>query len=220
MGAFTDLAKLTPVPGFIPYDINTPLWSDGALKRRWIAVPQNERIGFSPTGAWSFPAGTVFMKHFDMVVNEVTGARRRLETRFLVRQAGGGVYGVTYRWRRDGSDADLVAAPQTERIEVTTASGVRNQTWYYPAPIDCLVCHNSNAGDVLGVNSRQLNRPFEYAEKGPSDNQLRTWNHLGLLNKELEEDSISKLPALVRVDDASASLEARARSYLDANCAQ
>ena len=74
MGAFADLAKLTPVPGFIPYDVNTPLWSDGAIKSRWIAVPQNERIGFSPTGAWSFPAGTVFMKHFDMVVNEVTGA--------------------------------------------------------------------------------------------------------------------------------------------------
>jgi uncharacterized repeat protein (TIGR03806 family) len=220
MGAFTDLANLTPAPGFIPYDVNTPLWSDGALKRRWVAVPQNERIGFCSTGPWTFPAGTVFMKHFELVVNEVTGAKRRLETRFLVRQAGGGVYGVTYKWRRDGSEADLVATPQTEKIEITSATGVRSQTWYYPAPIDCLVCHNSNAGDVLGVNCRQLNRSLQYAESGVNDNQLRTWNHLGMFNSALEENTLNQLPAMVRVDDGSATLEARAKSYLDANCAQ
>jgi uncharacterized repeat protein (TIGR03806 family) len=220
MGAFSDLAKLTPVPGFIEYDVNCPLWSDGAIKRRWVGVPSGERIKFFPTGSWSFPDGTVFIKHFDMVTNEVTGARRRLETRFLVRQAGGGVYGVTYKWRPNESDADLVSTAQTEKIQVTTADGVRTQTWYYPSPMDCLICHNTNAGDVLGVNCRQINRELKYADSGVSDNQLRAWSHIGMFDSPPEESAIVNLPALVRVDDSGASLEARARSYLDANCAQ
>ncbi len=226
LGVFTDLEKMTPMSGFVPYDVNSPLWSDGAIKQRWIAVPTDKQIKFTPTGSWSFPDGTVFMKHFDLVIDETTGERRRLETRFLVRQEGGGVYGVTYKWRRDKSEADMVSQPQTEKIQIKTADGVREQTWYFPSPMDCLVCHNTNGGDVLGVNARQLNGDFKYpardsasADDCVTDNQLRTWNHLGLFNSPLDESSLSTIPALVRVDDKTASLEARARSYLDANCA-
>ena len=99
LGAFTDPVHLVPAPGIIPYNVNSPLWSDGALKQRWIAVPKNEKITFSPTDNFSFPAGTVFIKNFDLTVNETNGATRRLETRFLVRNNVGGVYGVTYKWR-------------------------------------------------------------------------------------------------------------------------
>ncbi len=162
----------------------------------------------------------MFIKHFDLVTNELTGERRRLETRFLVRQTGGGVYGVSYKWRRNDSDADLVSAPQTEKFEVTTANGVHNQTWYYPGPLDCLVCHTPNAGDVLGVNARQLNGSLRYDDSGVTDNQLRAWNHIGMFSARQEEAVLTKLPALVRVSDNSAPLEMRVRSYLDANCAQ
>ncbi len=183
-------------------------------------MSKDQQIKFASAGQWSFPDGTVFIKHFDMTTNEVTGEKRRLETRFLVRQAGGGVYGVSYRWRRNDSDADLVSSPQTEKIEVTTADGIRNQTWYYPGPLDCLVCHTPNAGDVLGVSARQLNGKFLYEESGVTDNQLRTWNHIGMFSPAQEEESLAKLPALVRVNDKNASVELRVRSYLDANCAQ
>lgn len=220
MEAFTDLDELTPLPGCIPYEVNSPLWSDGAVKRRWIAVPSGEKIKYSPTGEWSFPDGTVFIKHFDLVIDEVTGEKQRLETRFLVRQANGGVYGVTYRWRDDKPEADLVANPQTDRIRIKTADGERTQNWYFPSPLDCLVCHTPNAGDVLGVKTRQLNGPYNYSESGVTDNQLRTWNHLGMLDPPLDEAALAKLPALVRVNDRSAPLEHRVRSYLDANCAQ
>lgn len=216
--AFTDLAGLIPAAGIIPYGVNAPLWSDGALKQRWISVPRNERIAFSSTGNFSFPAGTVFIKNFNLTVNETNGATRRLETRCIVRDSNNGVYGITYKWRPDGSDADLVSAPMTENIEITTARGERTQTWYYPGPLDCLVCHNPNSGGVLGVNARQLNGPFTYAT-GITDNQLRTWNHIGLFNAQ-DEASLTNAPRLVSVDDARYPLEYRVRSYLDSNCAQ
>jgi uncharacterized repeat protein (TIGR03806 family) len=217
--AFTDLTHLVVARGIIPYDVNSPFWSDNATKKRWIAVPQNKQITFSATDNFAFPAGTVFIKNFDLAINETSGATRRLETRFLVRDAGGGAYGVTYKWRGDNSDADLVVAPMTEDIQVTTAAGVRSQTWYYPGPLDCLSCHNPNAGSVLGVNARQLNGSFTYAATGVTDNQLRTWNHVGLFNAQ-NEASLTNAPRLARMDDPKYSLEYRVRSYLDVNCAQ
>lgn len=220
LGAFVDLTNLVTAPGIIPYGVNSPLWSDGALKERWIAVPASQQIAFSPSNSFSFPAGTVFIKNFDLTVNETNGATRRLETRFLIRDDNGGVYGATYRWRDDHSDADLVSAPQTENINIVTATGVRTQTWYYPGPLDCLVCHNPNAGSVLGVNARQLNGPFTYSATGVTDNQLRTWNRLGLFKTTLDEESLTNVPALVRVNDTNFPVEYRVRSYLDANCSQ
>jgi len=72
LGAFADPVHLVPAPGIIPYNVNSPLWSDGASKQRWIAVPKNEKIAFSATDNFSFPAGTVFIKNFALTVNETT----------------------------------------------------------------------------------------------------------------------------------------------------
>ncbi len=220
-GLFRSLAELTPGSGLVPYDVNSPLWSDGARKRRWIALPGGERIGFRPEGEWTFPAGTVLVKHFDLPVDEKdTKAVRRLETRMLYADGRGGGYGATYRWRSDGSEADLVPAEgATEVIHVQTESGERSQSWTYPAREDCLKCHTEAAGFVLGPKTRQINREFHYGEGGPTDNQLRTWNSLGMFQPTIVEAQIPRFERLVPIDDTSASLDLRVRSYLDANCA-
>lgn len=189
-GAFSDLNLLTPSTGIIPYTVNSPLWSDGAIKSRWFAVPNDgppytsdEQISFVPVGEWSFPNGTVFIKHFELTVNEITGERKRLETRLLVRNQDGTVYGVTYKWRPDNSDADLLPGALDENIAVTTSSGaVRIQEWSYPSRDQCLVCHNSAANYVLGLKTHQMNGDFTYPETGRTDNQVRTFAHIGLLN--------------------------------------
>lgn len=219
-GAFTDVRHLVPSAGLIPYDLAVAFWSDGARKSRWIAVPDG-RIGFSPTGEWSFPPGTVLVKTFEMPVDAANPAvTRRLETRILVRDSAGGVYGVVYKWRPDNSDADLLDAALTEPVPVTSAPGeVSEQPWYYPSRKDCLTCHTAKAGGVLGVSTRQLNREFIYPT-GISDNQLRAWNHVGLFEPELQEDDLATFARLASADDATRSLEDRARSYLDVNCAQ
>jgi uncharacterized repeat protein (TIGR03806 family) len=219
-GAFSDTAKLIPSAGLIPYELIVPFWSDGADKSRWVAVPHG-KIAFAPTGEWSFPAGTVFVKTFDLPTDAADPSiNRRLETRLLVRDSAGGVYGVVYKWRSDGSDADLLGASETEDIPVRSANGeVRPQTWYYPSRKDCLTCHTTLAGGILGMKTRQMNRPFTYPA-GVTDNELRAWNHIGLFTPGLKDEELVGLPRLVSPNDASRALEDRARSYLDANCSQ
>jgi uncharacterized repeat protein (TIGR03806 family) len=218
-GAFADTRTLTPSVGLIPYDLVVAFWSDGARKSRYISLPKG-KIGFAPTGEWAFPEGTIFIKTFELATDETNpGVTRRLETRLLVRDRAGGVYGVVYKWRPDGSDADLLSTSLTEKIPIKTSGGVRTQSWYYPSRADCLTCHTSKARGVLGVKTRQMNRDLTYPS-GVTDNQLRAWNHLGLFAPGLKEADIAGLPRLAAADDLTRTLEDRARSYLDANCAQ
>lgn len=125
--------KLKVSESLIPYDLNVAFWSDGAVKSRWVSVPGGLKIRFRPEGEWTFPPGTVFVKDFNLVTDETQpGVIRRLETRLLVCDSTGGVYGVTYKWRANNRDADLLATNLTETIFITTATGVRTQSWYYP----------------------------------------------------------------------------------------
>jgi glucose/arabinose dehydrogenase len=228
VGAFTDLATLTPAPGLIPYTVNTPLWSDGAGKDRWMAIPNDgvpdsadEKIKFSATNDWHFPPGSVLVKQFDLPVNENNPAAvRRLETRFIICDANGGVYGVTYKWREDGSDADLLLTGDEQDYEVFTQSGtVRTQHWNFLSRQDCLTCHNGNTSGVLGPNTHQLNADFFYDQTGRFDNQLRTLGHLGFFSSEYDEEQLGTYLKSSSITNISRPLVARVRSYIDANCA-
>jgi uncharacterized repeat protein (TIGR03806 family) len=220
-GVFKDTRNLVPSDGLIPYELVVAFWSDGAVKQRFAAIPQGGRIDFAPTGDWVFPAGSVLVKTFELPVDAADPAsKRRLETRLLVRDETGGVYGVVYKWRPDNSDAELLSSSLTEEIPIKTASGqTRSQTWYYPSRQNCLECHNTHTTGVLGVKTRQLNRDFTYPS-GVTDNQLRTWNHLGLFKPGFADTDIAKFAKLAAADDTTRSVEDRARSYLDANCSQ
>jgi uncharacterized repeat protein (TIGR03806 family) len=207
-GAFKDTRQLIPSDGLLPYELNVPFWSDGAHKLRWMALP-DAKIGFAPQGEWTFPAGTVFVKHFELATNESQPLqRRRLETRLLVRSADGSVYGATYKWRPDNSDADLLPTNLTENILIHTAAGDKTQTWYYPSREDCRTCHTDRAGGVLGLKTRQFNRDF-----------ILAWNRLGLFDPPPTDALLASCQFLARPDDTSRSLPDRARSYLDVDCA-
>jgi uncharacterized repeat protein (TIGR03806 family) len=218
-GAFAGLEKLQPADFLIPYTVNSPLWSDGAMKTRWFALPSDSKIHFSETGEWNFPAGTVFVKNFDLPMDDTNPKiLRRLETRLLVCDTNGTVYGASYKWRADNSDADLVSTGTNEDIEIKTATGSRSQRWFYPGRQDCLTCHTTISGGVLGVKTRQLNGDFKYPN-GVTANQLHTLGHLGIFDAAFDNRKIYRYPRLVNITNSSDALELRVRSYLDANCA-
>ena len=127
-GVFSDTANRTPAAGLIPYTLNAPMWSDGATESFFMAVPNRgdiitpeQQLRFRPTGPWKFPDGAVFIKNLDLAVDEIHPAapRRRLETQVLVRDSSGAVYGATYKWRADNSDAEMVTAGTTEEFAIT-----------------------------------------------------------------------------------------------------
>jgi uncharacterized repeat protein (TIGR03806 family) len=225
-GIFADMQNLTIRSGCIPYGLNVPFWSDNALKKRWMCIPNDgvhdapgEQIGFSEEGEWSFPIGAVLVKHFEMALSEMDpNVKRILETRFIV-HATDGYYGVTYKWLPDGSDAELLYDGQDEQLVIDTASGPRIQMWHYPGRNECLNCHNANAGSVAGPKTRQLNGDIFYPATGLVANQLSTLNHLGIFSPAITEEEIPNFYTSVPTDDLSAGLDIRARSYLDSNCA-
>jgi hypothetical protein len=226
-GVFTNTPNMVPAASLIPYAPNVQLFSDNAQKVRYFSIPNTgapytpeEQIAYAPTFTWSFPAGTVFVKTFELQTNlSDPTALLRLETRLLVRDANGSVYGVTYKWRANYSDADLLATNLTEPIPIQTPGGIYTNNWYYPSPSDCLLCHTAPANYVLGVNARQLNGNFSYPN-GVTDNQLRALNRTGLLYPAINESQITNIEQLSALTNTAASYQQRARSYLDANCAQ
>lgn len=224
VGAFEELVTLTPAGGVMPYSLNSELYSDGALKRRWVAIPNDgefdtlgEQASVNEQGALAFPRGTVFIKHFelpfDMRNPEIT---RKLETRFLVMTDNLDAYGVTYRWNDEGTKAELLEEGAEAAYEVINEEGeLTTVNWVFPSRQQCMTCHNANAGYVLGPNMRNLNKGIHYSEEAPLTNQLRTWQNLGIIEEGLE---LSLFDPLSSLDNAFSSNESKVRSYLQSNC--
>jgi uncharacterized repeat protein (TIGR03806 family) len=200
-GCVDPLDPSTPAEGLIPYGVNAPLWSDGADKQRWLALPDGAAATLTAEGHVALPAGAVLMKTFSL-------GDQPVETRLLVRHDDGGWAGYTYAWDSDGADATLVPSGRTAEVA--------GQLWQYPTPNQCLDCHTSAAGWSLGLELAQLNGDWTYAQTGRTANQLATWAAIGLLDADALGDT-DDLPALVGL--GAADTDAAVRSYLHSNCA-
>lgn len=216
-GLFTDLAKLSPAPGLIPYTINLPSWNDHAITRNWFIIPNTtDRMIPSGDGLWTFPAGQIWVQHFDMeTVRGNPATRKRLETRLLVKSTSG-AYGVSYRWNDAGTDATLVPDSGADiDLKLTVDGTATTQRWHVPSRSECIACHSPQAGYALSFDTRQLNRNFAF--QGFSGNQLTFLKNSDYLSA--PPVSPSQLPRYFATDDNKAPLEARVRSYLAVNCA-
>jgi uncharacterized repeat protein (TIGR03806 family) len=239
-GLFESTRDLKPAAGLIPYSVNAQLWSDGATKERYLAIPGDGKIEYNtveypqpspgaPRG-WKFPDGTVMVKTFFMEIEKGNPAsRKRLETRLLHFEKFGGTEeygdqywrGYTYIWNDEGTDAVLCDAGGVDRAltikDKDAPGGERKQTWRFPSRAECTLCHTMPAKYTLGVNTLQMNKDHDYGN-GNVANQLRTLEHLGLFTRPLPE-APENLPHLVDYENEKLDLTARARSYLHANCA-
>lgn len=223
--AFTDLKNLVPAKGIIPYGVQSPLWSDGAHKKRWMALPNDgkhdtaaEQIQFSENTEWTFPSGTVFIKHFELPIDSSNPTKtKKIETRFFIIDDDGTGYGLTYQWNDEGTDAVLLKKDASKTFAIKDELGtMQEQEWQYPSRINCMTCHNANAGYVLGVKTWQLNGDFQYSSTETA-NQLAVWNHLGFFDKTLDEKQIKTMPKAIPISNKG-NLETMVSSYLDSNC--
>ena len=220
-GLFTLVEGHQTVPGLIPYTVNSPLWSDAAHKERFIALPGDSKIAFTPNRGWNFPDGAVLVKTFSLDLEDGTPAsRHRIETRLLTRQQGEWV-GYSYAWNEAQTEATLVQKTGVDRTftiqDARAPGGKREQTWHYPSRAECMVCHSRAANFVLGLTALQMNKVHDYG--AVSDNQLRTLSHIGVFTEPLPNPP-EEYGKLVNPYNPQAPLDARARSYLHANCAQ
>ncbi len=229
-GAFSNLSNLTPTDGLVPYDLVESFWSDGALKKRWMAIPNNndgshdtaaEKINYSEDGDWDFPIGTVLVKHFELPINENNPTvTKRLETRFSIKADDGNFYFVTYKWNDQQTDAELLTGGLDEDINIVKTDGSTEvQTWSYPSNIDCITCHNPATGGTLGTRARYLNKDYTYEETGRTANQLVTLSHLGILDQAISDADTNTILTSKSINDVTATIDEKARSYMDLNCA-
>ncbi len=189
-----------PLLSLIPYAPNAAFWSDGAVKDRWIGLPNGQNISVQGSGDWDPPNGSVLVKHFRL-------GNRLVETRLFMRHPDGVWAGYTYRWNQAQTEATRVSGGGT--------ANVGNQTWIFPSEAQCMQCHTQAAGYSLGLETAQQNGNLTYAQTGRSANQITTLNSINVLSPPVAANP----PAYANPTDTSQALTARARSYLHTNCA-
>lgn len=191
-----------PAAGLIPYRPNAPFWSDGAVKDRWLALPDANFVAVETDGDFAFPPGSVLMKSFRR-------QGRLIETRLFMRHPDGIWAGYTYAWNDAQTDATRVTGGAVNDID--------GAPWLFPSEVECMQCHTAAAGRSLGLEVAQLNGDLEYPQTGRTANQLLTLDSIDLLAPALGADP-ANLPALPD-PFGTADLESRARAYLHTNCA-
>lgn len=210
-GCFSDTAAQTVASGVVPFTVNSLLWSDGEKKGRYFAIPDGATITLAQdeshivaangikNGDFLFPVGSVVIKHF-------YNGSRIVETRLLMNHANDGWAGYSYQWNDAQSDASLLVGSKTITSPVSH---------YFPSRQECMDCHTEAAGVVLGPDTLQLNYTLHYTDNS-EENHLDALQRLGyFMAAPLPEYKQARLHA---INDTSATLEQRARSYLHSNC--
>jgi uncharacterized repeat protein (TIGR03806 family) len=220
---FTDVPSLSPAANLVPYDVSSPLWSDGASKKRWIRLPAGQKVALNTDGTLQFPVGTVFVKQFDLPDGfTIAGRSRHLETRVMV-VGSDTTYGYTFRWNTAGTDANLVSDEADETLTDSTTGEARN--WHYPSFGQCWGCHRNGWGDlndtqrndryrILGFTAEQLGVTTKDAA-GTAIDQRSLLATKGVF----DPADVAMMPAAIpQPSDTSKTLEERAYAYLSANC--
>jgi len=218
-GLFVSVTEQVPAPGVIPYSINAEPWADHAIAQRFAAVPNELSIN-AADATYSFPKDSALVKTLSLDMEHANPAtRRKVETQIL-HFDGAEWQPYTYRWNDEQSDAVLLGAAGAERtfeiVDSAAPGGTRKQTWRFAGRAECQRCHNKWSGPPLAFNTAQLNRIHDY--EGTLAPQLETLAHIKLIEKE------KPVPAEDRAQladpyELSADLDARARAYLQVNCA-
>ncbi|KFE68355.1 hypothetical protein DB31_7592 [Hyalangium minutum] len=206
-GLYGDIRQHGVASRVLEYSPQYPLWTDGALKRRWVSLPPGKAIDGSRPNAWVFPVGTKFWKEFSF-------HGRRVETRYMERQADGTWLYASYAWQADESEAVLVPSQG-----LPGACEVEEGRWHaVPSLNDCKACHQGQDTEVLGFSALQLS-----TDRDPNALHAEPVPAPGVDLKYLVEHNLLKrLPRALRETPprlaASTPTERAALGYLHGNC--
>jgi uncharacterized repeat protein (TIGR03806 family) len=211
-------AGVTPLPGVVPYTLNTPLFSDDAVKMRTVWMPAGAAASYDPEEVFDFPDGTIFTKSFGLPddLRKAVPAVSWIETRVLLKRDGGWE-GFAYRWNDAQQQATLLTAGEVvPHAMVNLDGGTLTANYLVPSQNQCLQCHeNGEVMRPIGPKARQLNGVYAHADGG--ENQLTRWAEVGFLTGAPPPSEAPRLP--VWNDPATGTVEQRARAYLEGNCA-
>jgi uncharacterized repeat protein (TIGR03806 family) len=209
-----ELKEQNPAEGVLIYEPITPLFTDYALKKRFVWMPNGTKANYvSDTEILDLPVGAAIIKTF-YYDNMLPGNETRiLETRLMIRKASGWIF-AEYEWNDEQTEAYLNMNGVNKSIS-WLQNGVPMSTNYrLPSETECLICHKINSNPIpIGIKPQHLNKSFNYADG--EMNQLQKWVSVGYLNGPIPGDILT----VVDYRDESQSLRDRVRSYLDMNCA-
>lgn len=216
---FKDSARQIPNEGVLPYDLNTPLYSDYATKHRFVWLPEGSKTEYSERDVFSFPVGSVIVKTFGFLhdIRDASKGERIIETRLLLHKPEGWV-GYAYIWNDDATDARLAIAGGRADVTWTHYDGQQRtlERYIIPNMNECKQCHEIGGKlQPIGPKARHLNRDFAYSSGAM--NQLLKWQEVGYLGEAPAPEVAPRLP--VAEDPSTGTLNERARAYLDINCA-
>lgn len=217
----------------VPYELNTALFSDYALKQRAIYVPPGTTATFVNEDAFELPIGGVAIKNFYFPA-DLRSPKQNLqliETRLMVRRADG-LHALPYIWTADQRDAVLTPAGEVRAISfIDTAGTLQTSNYLIPERNQCASCHGRQASAtapvetiLVGLKARHLNRITDYGVIG-KHNEIAHLTELGMLSGAPDPTTLSAAFDFRPIEAggvaamSAADIDVAARSYLDINCA-
>ena len=212
------MADHIPAEGVIPYSVSAQLFSDYALKSRFIVLPEGQRLQYKSDGSFDFPQGSVLIKTFYYPADfrNPNQEIKLMETRLLTHTPEGWM-GFAYVWNETQTEAFLEIAGERLPVSFIHSDGEKIELEYsVPNFNQCKGCHvNQNQMIPIGPKVRLLNHEFEYPDG--TMNQLKKWNILEMING---LPNLSTLPHTPDYDDPlEGSIAERSRAWIDINCA-
>jgi uncharacterized repeat protein (TIGR03806 family) len=226
---FEDIRNQVPVDDVIPFEVTSPLFTDDALKHRFVAIRRAGQIEYSPDQRWQSPVGTIYVKTFAYPIDlrNPNAGEQLIETRLLVHQEDGWKVSA-YVYNEGMTDADLAEDGVTVPVSWIDENGEQQSVdeYHVPSSLECADCHGAlPATRTLGPSTGMLNRDNDYG--AGQVNQIDHLASLGLLNDAPPPEDQDN-PRITYVDpvpykdncdpDDWVCLHEAARSWLDSNC--
>lgn len=208
------MSGFDPVYGVLPFQPASQLFTDYAMKNRFIWMPDGQSAGYvADNKSFDFPTGTVLIKNF-YYENVLPGNTKKIiETRLMIKKPNEWIF-ANYIWNAEQTEATFDLDGGFVPIEWVQNGVTKNVNYRIPNGNECFMCHYvNNTAFPIGPKPQNINFALNFADG--LKNQITKWEEFGYLNS----GSPGEIASIADYNDTSKSLDLRARSYMEMNCA-